>query len=135
MKAWKLNINMRRQGGDFLARVTDFYCVFTYKQESPPALTRKRHTDRGVASPRVGGGVCTYPSGGGTYYGGGVPTLVGGTYPGGGVPTLVGGYLLWCGGYLLWWGGPTLVGGVPTLGGGTPPPRRWVPPLHPDLGR
>ena len=44
--------------------------VLLLQQESPPALTRKRHTDRGVASPRYA-------------------VLVGG----GGVPTLVGGYL------------------------------------------
>ena len=85
------------------------------QQESPAALTRKRHTDRGVTSPRYA-------------------VLAGG----GGGPTLVGGgYLPWWGGYLPWWGGtypgggevPTLVGGVPTWWGGTylgryPPPRR-----------
>ena len=96
------------------------------KQESPPALTRKRHTNRGVASPCYGGWGGTYPGGGGTYSGGGVPTLVGGTYSGGGgtyprqgrgVPTLVGGtYPRWGGTYPRW--------GVATLvGGGTYP--RW----------
>ena len=71
-----------------------FAVTFLFQQESPPALTRKRHTDRGVPSPRyavlVGGGGGTYPGGG-----------EGGTYPGGGeeVPTLVGGR-----GYLPWWG-------------------------------
>ena len=40
---------------------------------------------------------------GGTYPGGGVPTLVGSTYPGGGVPTLVGGTYPG-GGYLPCWG-------------------------------
>ena len=61
------------------------------KTRQSPALARKRHTDRGIASPRyavlVGGGGGTYPGGGGGYLPGGVPT-------GGG------GYLPWVGGYL-----------------------------------
>ena len=74
-------------------------------QESPPALTRKRHTDHGVASPRYAVLV-----GGGTYPGGGVPTLVVG---GGGVPTLGGE-----GGTYPRWGCTYSGWGVPTLGGG-----------------
>ena len=105
---------------------------FHVEQESPPALTRKRHTDRGVASPRYAVPVV-----------GVVPTLVGGylpwwggTYPGWGVPTLVGVPTL--GGYLPGWGGtyPAQKVGVPTLagGGGVPTYLGRYPP-HPDLGR
>ena len=78
------------------------------KQESPPALTCKRHTDRGIASPRyavlVGGGGVPTPGRGG------VPT------PGGGVPTPGGG------------GVPTPGGGVPTPGKGVVPTKVGTPP-------
>ena len=50
-----------------------------FKQESPPALTRKRHTDRGIF--RMGRGGYLLRSG----RGGGVPTQV---WMGGGLPTL-----------------------------------------------
>ena len=53
--------------------------------------------------PTLGGRVPTLvdlPWWGGTYSGGGVPTLVGGTYSGGGVPTLGGGVPTLGGGYL-----------------------------------
>ena len=49
------------------------------------------HPPRGkhmLCYPRWGGYLLWW---GGTYHGGGVPTLVGGTYSGGGVPTLGGG--------------------------------------------
>ena len=60
---------------------------------------RKRHTARRVAS------VCHAIPVGGTYAGGGVPTL------GGGVPTLVGGYLPWWGSTYPGGGGGTYPGG------------------------
>ena len=96
-------------------------------------LLRERHYQACIMHRRVASTRWCYPRwGGGTYPGGGVPTLVGGTYPGGGVPTLVGGvptlvggtWLWWGGGtypggeYLLWWGGTYPGGGVPTLVGG-----------------
>ena len=104
-------INLTR----FLARATGqealAFSGTTYTQESPPALTRKRLTDRGVTSPRY----VPVVGGGGTLAGG-VPWL--GGYPGQG-GTLAGG-----GGG---WGTPHLeLDRVPPRPG-TPPPARYPP--------
>ena len=96
------------------------------KQESPPALTRKRHTDRCIASPRyavlVGGG------GGGTW-----PGPAGGGYPGRGGTLAGGGYPGQGGGYPGQ--GGTLVGGVPWLGGGGVPIPAWIGTPPPGCGQ
>ena len=102
-----------------------FFTINLREQDSPPALTRKRHTDRGITSPRyavlVGGG--------------GVPGQV---HPGGGGylarSSRGGGYLgRGEGGYLG--RGGTLAGGVPWPGGGGYLVRGGrYPPLPPRCG-
>ena len=86
------------------------------KQESPPALTRKRLTDRGVTSPRyvpVGGGVPQSGTPPPPSPGGGYPSQVPPSPPGGGTPVR--------------YSPPLPPGGVPQSGTPLPLPPGGVP--------